>query len=82
MASGMPSATGETHVENESQSTHVYRKSKSAFAVGNRASCCGGPMRRTGSGGIGFVVTTGTLVVIAVVVLGLAALVAWMLLRS
>jgi hypothetical protein len=38
-------------------------------------------MRGTGSGGIGFVVTTGTLVVIAVVVLGLAALVAWMLLR-
>ena len=31
-------------------------------------------MRGTGSGGIGFVVTTGTLVVIAVVVLGLAAL--------
>ena len=38
-------------------------------------------MRGTGSGGIGFVVTTGTLVVVAVVVLGLAALVAWMLLR-
>jgi hypothetical protein len=37
-------------------------------------------MGRTGSGGFGFVVTTGGLIVIAVVLLGLLALGGWILL--
>jgi hypothetical protein len=38
-------------------------------------------MGRTGSGGFGFVVTTGALIVIALVLLGLLALGGWLFLR-
>jgi hypothetical protein len=38
-------------------------------------------MRGTGSGGIGFVVTSGTLLVIALLVLALLALGGWLLFR-
>jgi hypothetical protein len=39
-------------------------------------------MNRTGSGGFGFFVTSGALLVIALVVLALLALGGWLLLRS